>query len=125
VFSAQLIHGSTPILLLYLPLSHSVHGPPIDPYNPDLQLQSGARFVSTLHNVQTENDDAPVLVENLPNSQDVHELIDSAPTKVEYVLILHSTHSMLSSVDLYFPAAHLIQVAVFCTRLPPNPGLHM
>jgi len=40
VLSGQFVHSASPLAILYLPATHSLHVPPSAPVNPELQVQS-------------------------------------------------------------------------------------
>ena len=71
----QLVQASEPILILNLPASHAVHGPPLGPVKPALQIQAalpaGASEFSG-HDEQVLSAVAALADEYLPAPQSVH-----------------------------------------------------
>jgi hypothetical protein len=102
----QSVHAAVPVMILYLPETHTAHGPPSGPVKPMLQTQA--------------------LITELPfgelefagHSRHVDESV--AFVLAEYVPAAQSTHAALPALVLYFPGTH-------ATHGPPsgpvNPAL--
>jgi hypothetical protein len=89
----QLVQAPEPILILNLPASHAVHGPPLGPVKPALQIQAalpaGASEFSG-HDEQVLSAVAAVTIENLP--------------------LTHWMHVSGPGLILYLPSVHALQV---------------
>ena len=94
---AQLLHSSFPGGILYLPATHSVHGPPSGPVDPALQV----------HAVEIE----PPGGASERAGQATHTFV-TAPTASEYVPVPQSLHSALPDASLYLPAAQFKHVSL-------------
>jgi hypothetical protein len=71
----QSVHAALPLLVLYFPATHAVHGPPFGPVEPALHVQEETAELASgelelpghvMHVVETT---APVLVEYVPALQ--------------------------------------------------------
>jgi hypothetical protein len=95
-FAGQSVHAADPVDALYLPASHTVHGPPFGPVAPALQVQ----FVkAALPAGELEFD-----------GQALHVEFAEAPTAVEYVPAPQYVHAADPVKALYLPGMHAAHV---------------
>jgi hypothetical protein len=99
----QSVHTADPVDAVYLPATHAVHGPPVGPENPVLQM-----LQLTLPAGEEEFD-----------GQAMHA---EAPTAVEYVPVPQSVHAADPVDALYLPATHTVHGPPVG---PENPVLQM
>ena len=89
---------------LYLPASHSSHGPKFGPVDPAAQKQVLSPAIDTV-----------------PAGHDTQESMTSACTAKEYMFVGHSEHGTALATLLYEPGAHDVQSL---RPVPPKPALH-
>ena len=100
----QLVHAIEPVVVLYVPATHAVHGPPFGPVVPMLQIHSVI----------------PLLAESELEKEGHATQADStvAPTFVEYFPAAQSVQTALPVAILYFPATQPVQAPLG----PVKPG---
>ena len=89
------VHKTLPVVSLYFPVTHAVHGPPSGPVCPVKQMQ----FVT----------DELVLGEEERKGHARHVAEAVAPTVVEYVPTPQLEHMVAPRMTLYFPAMQAVQ----------------
>ena len=108
---AQSVHVTEPVVDLYLPVTHAVHGPPSGPLKPALHVHC----VDEVHPMPLH--DAPELAGHAR-----HVVTSVAPDVAEYVPGTQTLHETLPVIVLYLPATH----AVHGTPSGPlKPALHV
>ena len=92
--AAQSVQTALPVVVLYLPATHAVHGPPLGPVNPTLQVQAMR---------------VKLAIGELELVGHVRQVVATvAPTVVEYVPAPQSVQTALPVAILYFPATHAV-----------------
>ena len=92
VFAEQFRHADVPVTVLYLPGTHSAHGPPFGPLAPVLHVQAV---------------NAELLVTELELSGQLRHLSELlAPSVPEYVPTKQFVQAAVPFVILYLPTAH-------------------
>ncbi len=95
VFPAQVLHAAVPVVVLYFPATHAVHGPdPSGPVNPTLHVQA-ARIELAVGELELVGQARQVVA-------------TVAPTVVEYVPAPQSMQVALPVVVLYLPATQAV-----------------
>jgi hypothetical protein len=106
---SQVLHAADPCIILYLPDSHVMHGPPSDPEWPALQMHIELPATETAdggHDRHAEAASEPRVAEYLPVS---HSTQAAAPTVSKYVPAGQSLQAVDSALSLYVPAEQLLQ----------------
>jgi ABC-type cobalt transport system substrate-binding protein len=94
--TAQSVHTTLPLLVLYLPATHAEHTPPSGPVKPALQTHppmaelDAAELVFTGHEIHVEEVVAPTATEYKPTPQFVHATL---PLLVLYFPATHAEHT--------------------------------
>jgi hypothetical protein len=82
VFTGQSVHAVVPLIVLYLPATHPVHGPPLGPVKPGLQVQAVTAWLASGEVEpagQSVHAAEPVVDLYLPAAHCVHEVVPVYP----------------------------------------------
>ncbi len=97
--AAQSVHAAVPVMILYLPATQVVHGPPSGPVNPTLHIQA----------VRATLDIGEL--ELVGHARQVAATV--APTVAEYVPAAQSVHAAVPVAILYLPATQAVHTPPF------------
>ena len=105
------MHAALPLVVLYFPATHAVHGPPFGPVKPALQTVDTQAVPQVLP-----------LGEVVPAGHETHALALLALVTPEYVPARQFVHTALPVAILYFPATQAVHGPPFG---PVKPTLHV
>jgi hypothetical protein len=114
--AVQDVHVAVPGIPENFPATHCVHGPPLAPDEPALQMQAvsneleAGEYELAGHATHTLDTVAPAVTEYVPAVQFVHTVATVAPVTVEYFPAPQSVHTEFPVVVVYFPATHALHI---------------